>query len=134
MESWDELNQTETKKEVKFGAAVCELTNYNLCIYIPIYNHRLPTTISESWYTFSNMHMQHMVGKAIAQQECVRLVVSWERDANSKHVQYTYMQLYVYMYTSLICKLLYRVQNKEWTVHGQMAEYFNKCLAIYKSI
>ena len=27
-----------------------------------------------------------------------------------------------------------RVQNKEWTVHGQMAEYFNKCLIIYKSI
>ena len=27
-----------------------------------------------------------------------------------------------------------RVQNKEWKVHGQMAEYFNKCLAIYKSI
>ena len=26
-----------------------------------------------------------------------------------------------------------RIQNKEWTVHGQMAEYFNKCLAIYRS-
>ena len=28
---------------------------------------------------------------------------------------------------------VHRVQNKEWKVHGQMAKYFNKCLAIYKS-
>ena len=27
-----------------------------------------------------------------------------------------------------------RVQNKEMKVHGQMAEYFNKRLAIYKSV
>ena len=29
---------------------------------------------------------------------------------------------------------VHRVQNKEHKVHGQMAKYFNKCLAIYKII
>ena len=29
------------------------------------------------------------------------------------------------------CMYVYRVQRTE---HGQMTEYFNKCLAIYKSI
>ena len=42
-----------------------------------------------------------------------------------------YICIYDYMY---VCDCMYRVQNNEWTVLGQMAKYFNKCLAIYKSI
>ena len=51
---------------------------------ISVYNLRLPKTILKSWYTFSNMHMQHMVGKVTVEETRVKLVVSWERGVNSK--------------------------------------------------
>ena len=40
----------------------------------------------------------------------------------------------LHMYCAWDATVYSRVQNKEWTVHGQMAKYFNKCLAIYKSV
>ena len=84
MESWNELNPTEAKKEVNFGHVVCarykinQLTLHNL-------NNRLQKAISKSWYTFFDMLMQHMAGGAIVRQECVTLAVSWEKNANSKY-------------------------------------------------